>query len=109
MPRGKKIRGVWFRETERFLLKTLYPYNVFIFVIIGSSRLKVKQGYAGMRFIPAKELTECKLEQHEMFFLDCWYGLTHRHCNFSFLLKSRAADWLSGSYTGKHDDGASRD
>ena len=29
--------------------------------------------------------------------------------NFSFLLKSRAADWLSGSYTGKHDDGASRD
>ena len=35
--------------------------------------------------------------------------LKGKFCNFSFLLKSRAADWLSGSYTGKHDDGASRD
>src|SRR5438094_2065363 len=29
--------------------------------------------------------------------------------NFSFFLKTGAAGWLSGSYTGKHEDGASRD
>ena len=40
-----------------------------------------------MRFLTANDLAESDFEQHEMLFLDCWYGLTHDRSLDSYRVK----------------------